>query len=255
MFFIISEQNVKCQPKKKRGKLPSTKTRSDSPVQEYSSDDIDDFNLESKHIAIQKPFRSPSKDFNYDFPAYGAMDIHQSVEDSGHLSGYHKKHFTAEHEFNFQDSYEDQSSTICFSDRLNLKPHTRRKKSKSSTSTQASNPVKWDIDFDGVALNNSSRSDMEKTYDHQNVSFHHDHLYTSIHGNTFFNLSPDELAQNNNSIDKNSQIFTQTFKPLLICTPPFPFIYSPMLPYICDVKEVGTSPYSICSKYILMFNY
>lgn len=189
------------------------------------------------------------------------MDTHQNVkeasnvEDPGHLPDYHKII-----KYNSNNYYEDQSSEIFSSDKLNVKRH-KRKKSKSSSSTQGSYTVKWDIDYDEIALNNSSQlnSDFEKIYPHPSVSIHHDHAYTSVHGNTYANVSSDELSYHTVAKeirlkeDKNSQIFTKTLKPLVIPTPPYPYIYSPMLPHIAEIKEIKINSYSACSKYISMY--
>lgn len=76
----------------------------------------------------------------------------------------------------------------------------------------------------------------------------HDHTYTSVNGKTF-NCDRSSGSESNRS---GRQIFRDPFQPrktnhrcnqrespLIIPTPPFPYVYVPLLPHIALIQEVG----------------
>lgn len=196
----------------------------------------------------------------------GATKTHQNAENASNIQFpvyYENCNIKQEIEQEIEhinNYYENQSVNIVSSCDASEASHHASKKSKkrnkASSSTQASYTVKWDTDLDEVNLSNSSQlnSDEIKPFSHPSVHILHDHNYTSFLGNTFYDVTSEYTNYHALPLkDEDADIFTKFTKPLVIPTPPFPYIYSPMLPYIAEIKEVEINSYSGCSKYIFYY--
>ncbi|KAG8189683.1 hypothetical protein JTE90_022497 [Oedothorax gibbosus] len=260
----LQEMSGKNQRKRKKGKPPNTRKRKDSSEEKfiafqnsYGSYDETFVNVES--FSPMKNIRNVgSNDETFvNVESYPPIKNIKIDSASNMQFPIYREHFKeTEQQCNINSDENQSLNFISSYDTLKVNYHSSRKskkRNKVSSCTQASYAVKWDTDFDEVTLSNSSQLSSKEIipYSHPFVHVLHDHSYTSPLGNTYYDLSSEEYKNYYTHPPlkyEDSQIFTKLTKPLIIPTPPFPYIYSPELPHIAEIKEVEIKSYSGCSS-------
>lgn len=109
----------------------------------------------------------------------------------------------------------------------------------------------------GQESNSDQQGNNSKVYyDDQSepsMCIHHDHTYTSVNGKTYD--SSDGTSKDSSKVYKDpfhhKKISCHRLKeesPLIIPTPPFPYVYIPLLPHIALIQEVASDTKTVGSK-------
>ncbi|XP_035225060.1 uncharacterized protein LOC118197632 [Stegodyphus dumicola] len=123
-------------------------------------------------------------------------------------------------------------------------------------SVQSDYASQWRVNY-GIAFDDAIST--ERNYhsvSEQFIPSHHDHTYTSVYGKTF-NCDLPLTLENSKGINKVIKELKKPYRncptivsPLVIPTPPFPYVYIPLLPHIAEIKEIGNSTKTSCDTYI-----
>lgn len=94
------------------------------------------------------------------------------------------------------------------------------------------------------------------------LQVHHDHTYTSVDGKTLHSEDKSSASESNRSVNKiirdpfypkkRVHRYLKRESPLIIPTPPFPYVYVPILPHIALIQEVGFSSNLAACKYVII---
>lgn len=258
-----SEMNQKCTRKKKRIKQPPMKLKKDTNFGSFSKDVEDFCLLKSGDYQFSRMTNNSLNclpEVNCTFNSATNTSVYGNMADNS--ANHVSKKLKSLSYFSLSSSVYDPSdeqvifkrqsnyTDIAISPKNSLK---RKHRSRHSSDTKKRTLGSYEIDKSPISSsdyddNNSHLNCISSSASDLSLPVLHDHTYTSVNGKTFncdrssaseSNRSPNKIFRDPFHPKKIAHHCMQKESPLIIPTPPFPYVYVPLLPHIALIQEVG----------------